>query len=119
MTIYERIRELREELGLTQEELAQKVGYRSRSSINKIEAGQRDINQSQIEDFADALGVSPGYLMGWTDRKGKTINKNEDTLDDQIHTIAAHSERPLTEEEIEEVMEYAKYIIAKHSKEKK
>jgi transcriptional regulator with XRE-family HTH domain len=119
MTIYERIRALREELGLTQEELAQKVGYRSRSSINKIEAGQRDINQSQIKDFADALGVSPAYLMGWTDEKVEKDEDKEETLDDQIHTIAAHAERPLTDEEIEEVMEYAKYIIAKHGKKKK
>ena len=37
MTIGERIKLRREELQMTQEELAQKLGYKSRSSINKIE----------------------------------------------------------------------------------
>lgn len=50
---------------MTQEELALAVGYKSRSTINKIEKGLRDINQSQIMKFAEALRTSPGYLMGW------------------------------------------------------
>lgn len=37
MTIGDRIRKRREELGLTQEELAKKLGYASRSSVNKVE----------------------------------------------------------------------------------
>ena len=40
---YERIRRRREELGLSQDELAKKLGYKSRSSINKIEKGENDI----------------------------------------------------------------------------
>lgn len=57
---------------MTQEELAKKMGYKSRSTINKIEKGLRDIGQSQIIDFADALGVSPAYLMGWEDEPDET-----------------------------------------------
>ena len=37
MTFGERVKEKREELGMTQEELAGKLGYKSRASINKIE----------------------------------------------------------------------------------
>lgn len=40
MEIYKRIRARREELGISQEELAKRMGYRSRSSINKIENGE-------------------------------------------------------------------------------
>lgn len=65
MDIYDRIKEKREALGLSQYELALKTGYKSRSSINKIEKGQRDINQRQIEDFANALETTTAYLMGW------------------------------------------------------
>lgn len=43
MTIGERIRNRRIELNMTQEELAKKAGYKSRSSINKIELS-RDSN---------------------------------------------------------------------------
>lgn len=67
MTIYQRIKMCRERLNMTQEDLALKTGYKTRSAINKIEAGHRDINQSQVVVFARALGVSPSYLMGWTD----------------------------------------------------
>lgn len=63
--LYEKIKLLREQLNMTQEELALKVGYKSRSTINKIEKGLRDINQSQIISFAKALNTTPAYLMGW------------------------------------------------------
>lgn len=64
MTIGQRIKEKRIELGLSQDELAKKCGYKSRSSINKIELA-RDLPLRKIEVMAKALGVSPGYLMGW------------------------------------------------------
>lgn len=67
MTIYDRIRCLREKLGLSQQELADRVGYKSRSTVNKIELGMRDLSQSKVEAFARALNVSPAYLMGWDD----------------------------------------------------
>lgn len=63
MTIYERIRDRRIEINLTQEELAKKVGYVSRSAVNKIEKGLRDINQTQLIKFAEALKVSAEYLL--------------------------------------------------------
>ena len=62
-----RVRQLRQKLNLTQDELAQKAGYTSRSSINKIEKGLVDIPQSKISDLADALGTTPAYLMGWNE----------------------------------------------------
>ena len=62
-----RIRELRYKNKMTQEELALKVGYTSRSSINKIEKGLVDLPQSKIAEIAEALGTTPTYLMGWED----------------------------------------------------
>lgn len=63
MNIYERIKELRIKNGLSQEELARRVGYVGRSAISKVEAGSRDISQSMIEKYAEALGVTPTYLL--------------------------------------------------------
>ena len=63
-TIYERIRRLRQENNMSQDELAKKTGYTSRSTINKIEAGKIDISRAKIKVFADALGVTPGILNG-------------------------------------------------------
>lgn len=63
--LYKNIRQRRIALGMSQEELATKLGYTSRSSINKIEKGKSDIPQSKIEAFAKALNISPAELMGW------------------------------------------------------
>lgn len=67
MKIGELIKKRRIDLGMSQDELAQKVGYKSRSSINKIEVDGRGLPQSKILAFAKALGTTPAYLMGWTD----------------------------------------------------
>ena len=64
MTIYERIKYLREERGMSQQELAERVGYKTASAVNKIELGLRDINQSKIVEFAKALNTTPSYLLG-------------------------------------------------------
>lgn len=62
--IYQRIKARREELGLTQEDLAKRMGYKSKSSINKIEMGKNDIPQSKVVAFAKALETTTAYLMG-------------------------------------------------------
>lgn len=70
-TIYEKIKKLREELGLSQDELAKRLGYASRSSITKIESGKVDISRKKIAEFAKALNTTPAYLMGWDDDEGE------------------------------------------------
>jgi repressor LexA len=65
MGIGDKIRQRRKELGMSQEELALKMGYTSRSTINKIELGTNDITQSKVIQFADVLKTSPAFLMDW------------------------------------------------------
>lgn len=62
-----RIKERRIAQGLSQESLAFKVGYKSRTSINKIELGKTDVPQSILINIADALNTTPAYLMGLDD----------------------------------------------------
>ncbi len=81
MTIYERIKNLREEQGLSQQDLANKLGYKSRSAVNKIELGLRDISYSKVIAFANALNVSPSYLMGWDEN---ISSLSDEELDRQI-----------------------------------
>ena len=64
-----KIRQRRESLGMTQEELAQKLGYKSRSSINKIEIAGWGLPQNKISAIAKALDTTPGYLLGWDDEE--------------------------------------------------
>ncbi|MBU5469164.1 helix-turn-helix domain-containing protein [Falcatimonas sp. MSJ-15] len=65
--IGKRIRLKREELNMTQEELASRLGYKSKTTIAKIENGTNDIVQSKVAAFADVLNTTPAYLMGWTE----------------------------------------------------
>lgn len=64
--IGERIKKERERLGLSQAELGRLVGYSSRSTINKIEKGERDIPRDKVAKFAQVLDVNPAYLAGFT-----------------------------------------------------
>ena len=72
MEIGNRIKQRRIELDMSQEELAHRIGYKSKSSINKIELGIQGLTQSKIKVIADALRTTPDYIMGWG-RYGKAI----------------------------------------------
>ena len=67
MHIGERIKQRREELHMSMDDLAQKLGYKSRTSIFKIESGDTDLPLSKVEEVAAALFVTPQFLMGWED----------------------------------------------------
>ena len=59
-----RVRLRREQLGLSQQELARRMGYRSRSSITKLEKGINDLPQSKLEELAIALHTTSAWLLG-------------------------------------------------------
>jgi transcriptional regulator with XRE-family HTH domain len=80
-TVGENILLMRKQLGLTQEELAKRMGYKSKSTINKIELGINDIPQSKIAQFAEVLCTTPARLMGW-DEEEKTPPTDENELTD-------------------------------------
>ena len=63
--IGKRIKARREEIWMTQEELAARLGYKSKTTIAKIENGTNDIVQSKVMEFAKILDTTPAYLMGW------------------------------------------------------
>lgn len=67
MTLGDRIRLRREELRMSQEELATRLGYKSRSTIAKIESGENDLTQSKIVAFAEALNTTARWLLDYDD----------------------------------------------------
>lgn len=69
--IGERIKLKREEKKWTQEELARRMGYSTKSTIAKIETGVNDVSASNVEKFANILETSIAYLMGWEDEELK------------------------------------------------
>ena len=83
MTVGERIRQRRLELGLTQDELAKLMGYNGRSGVCAAETKGDNITTTKVEKYAKALGVSSRYLMGYEediainpeDSNSKTIKR--------------------------------------------
>lgn len=78
MTINEKIKYLRRSKHISQQELAEAVGFRTASAVNKIEAGLRSVNNDKLIAFARALGVSASYLLddGETDSGGAYYYNN-------------------------------------------
>lgn len=83
-TVAERIKKKREELGMSQAELARRLGLSDRSSVSKIEKSGNDITLKNIERIAAILNVSESYLMGWestADHLMLTGNSSDDIED--------------------------------------
>lgn len=71
MTIGERIKQRRKELGLSVDELADKLG-KNRATIYRYESNEIEkLPTTVLEPLADVLGVSPGFLMGWEDESSE------------------------------------------------
>lgn len=99
MTMYDRIRELRIQKGMSQNDLALKTGYADRTAISKIEKGQVDIPRSKIQAFANVFGVSPSYLMD-----GET--KTTPSIDDEI--VSAFLTLP--DDKRKQVIEFIRFL---------
>ena len=88
MDIGNRIKMRREELGMSQSELARKVGYTSRTTINKIERDGRGISQDKIVAIAKALKTTPSYLMGWEDEEVATLTARQEQAIENYFNLA-------------------------------
>ncbi len=94
-TIGDRIKARRLELNMSQDELARLVGYKSRSSINKIESDGRLLPQRKIMEIANALNTTPAYIMGWDNSKSKSPSITLTPRDER--QIAADLEKMLAD----------------------
>lgn len=96
-----RIKELRQNLKMTQEELALRSGYTSRSSINKIEKGLVDLPRSKIVEIAEALNTTPAYLMGWEEKENPpaepVLTEGEEKLLKLIRLMPEEMKKQYTE----------------------
>ena len=70
----QRIKALRQEKGLTLEQVAEVVGV-GKSTVRKWETGMiANMRRDKIADLAKALGTTPAYLMGWEEEDTKQEN---------------------------------------------
>lgn len=93
-----KIKSLREQQSMSQTTLAEKIGYKDKTAIAKIEAGKVDLPQSKISAFAKALGTTISYLFG-----------DDDSA--PVVTLAAHFDGDeYTAEELEEIKQFAEFV---------
>lgn len=102
MGFKERFIQLRKELGLTQEQLAEKLGMGyTRTAISAWEVGRNEPSNIDTVKIADFFGVSTDYLLGKTDIR----NTEKD------FKFAYHKETEgLSEDEIKEALDFYKKI---------
>lgn len=104
MEMSEIIRNERKKAGLTQEELAKKLGVQ-KSAIAKYESGRvENVKRSSIQKMAEIFGCDPAYLMGFRDEPLDSSNSEHDRMtayaegllhqldDEDIHTISDQME---------------------------
>ena len=115
MTMGDRIRTRRLELNLTQQELADKLGIKSRSYISLLEKGDRNLPTSMIRKLVSALDTTPSYLLGWNEEE---IKANQEWLNSYMQATVdtyrrvfsseptPESRVPLPEEALKRIMEY-------------
>lgn len=77
-SVGKRIKERREELGYSQEELAYKLGYKDRSAISKME-NTEVLTLKKVSAIAEVLKVTPAYLMGWEVETNSGDSTNTDS----------------------------------------
>lgn len=77
-----KVRYYRESIGMNQEELAMKLGYKDKSSITKVEKGVARVPAFKVMHFANALGVDVTDLI--------TIEENP-TAEEQLKVIKSNT----------------------------
>lgn len=104
MSFSNKLKEIRKEQGYTLLELAGRVGV-SEATVQRWESGNiKNIKYDHIMKLSEVLGIGPSVLMGWT---------NEDAP----KTIAAHHDSTQwTEEELNEIEEFKRYVLSKRKK---
>ena len=110
-----KIRDRRKELGMSQQELADAVGYADRGLISRVEAGTVNLTMDKMIKIAEKLRVPIYYFFDTYDNKpvgtsyDKSYGRNVRTIKFE-HDIVYEAFRGLDADEIKRVLEYARMI---------
>jgi len=118
------LKKLRLEKGMSQDELAKKLGYKGRSAINKIETGVNDMPRDMVVRCAEVLGVSPLDLFFYEYLPDSDIHiptqkdllidaldvtiKNE-SVRNAVHAILEES-KSLPVSKLDQILSYIKFL---------
>ena len=103
-----RIKQLRNELGLTQEDFAKKIGY-TRTAISAWEIGRNEPSNADTVKIANFFGCSIDYLLGKTDVRnpGKQI---DDVLNEAMIGMSKEEYDKLTDMQKKQIRDFAIFV---------
>ena len=124
----ERIKSRRKELRMSQEELGNRIGF-TKSSISRIEHGDRTVSFENINKIATVLEVDQKWLLGWTDE----VQFSRDQLAHHVLDILENMQADVTKKDPQlsilmgyinqmndsqkqRLIDYAEYISSKTKK---
>lgn len=113
MTVADRIKYLREINGWTQDELAERMGYSTKSSISKIETSGNDITLKKITKLAKILNTSESYLMGWVANPDPAYLDTKEGMVEQFKSQVQETEQNMEnvrEEILKETGTYPEHV---------
>lgn len=111
MNVGDIIKKARTDKGLTQEELADKVGVK-KSAVAKWENGRvSEIKRSNLKNLADALGLAPTQLLGdiENDPVGVADELADIYLDPQLRAMIANY-RSLSKDKQAQARAYIQFL---------
>ena len=97
----DRIKESRENQGLSKTKLAEKTGL-TLSAISQFESGERDPSLESLKKLADALQVSADYIMGI-----------KEEISDQNILATFRGLQKMTEDDKKEMLNFMQFLKAK------
>lgn len=111
MNLSEKIRYLRNQKGMTQEQLAQKLNT-TKQTIGKYENQVvTNLPLNRIQELADALDTTPAYLMGWGEEKPADASSADELTDTQ--KTAIDMIKSMSDSDLEMYLEILKTIKKK------
>lgn len=100
MAIGEIMKDRREELGLTLEQVGEYIGV-GKATVQRYESGEiKNLKQETIEKLSQVLKVTPSYLMGWEEKKPNLL-------------VERFGNEDFSEQELKELEDFIKYLKSK------
>ena len=114
MEIKDLIKTRRLAIGLTLEEVAEKVGV-SRATVSRWESGNiSNMRRDKIAKLADALHTTPAYILGWSDDPNPVIKKPAPIAESELSDLQKQAIQfvlSLSDEQLRQFIRIGKALI--------